>query len=104
MNPVYTVDDLDREVAKKELELLEKFEQVLKSYARIWRSAAEREAAKEEETTYKFEEGLYAGMSIAFNGCAEIEDNWKAWRGKKWRQEFLERKAVGYKMPLLLAD
>ena len=92
MNPVYTADDLDREVAKKELELLEKFEQVLKSYARIWRSAAEREAAKEEETTSKFAEGLYAGMSIAFNGCAEkLEDELESVeRKKKWAQEFLE--------------
>ena len=91
MNPVYTADDLDREVAKKELELLEKFEQVLKSYARIWRSAAEREAAKEKEATYKFEEGLYAGMSIAFNGCAEkLRTNWKRGR-KKWAQEFWKR-------------
>jgi hypothetical protein len=98
MNPVYTADDLDREVAKKELELLEKFEQVLKSYAQIWRRAAEREAAKEKEATYKFEEGLYAGMSIVYNGCAEqLEDEIEG-VGRKimWAQEFLEEvKAVG---------
>ena len=98
MNPVYTADDLDREVAKKELELLEKFEQVLKSYARIWRSAAEREAAKEKEATYKFEEGLYAGMSIVYNGCAEqLEDEIEG-VGRKimWAQEILkEVEAVG---------
>ena len=98
MNPVYTADDLDREVAKKELELLEKFEQVLKSYARIWRSAAEREAAKEKEATYKFEEGLCAGMSIVYNGCAEqLEDEIEG-VGRKimWAQEILkEVEAVG---------
>lgn len=98
MNPVYTADDLDREVAKKELELLEKFEQVLKSYAQIWRRAAEREAAKEKEATYKFEEGLYAGMSIVYNGCAEqLEDEIEG-VGRKimWAQEILkEVEAVG---------
>ena len=98
MNPVYTLDDLDREVAKKELELLKKFEQFLKSYAQIWRRAAEREAAKEKEATYKFEEGLCAGMSIVYNGCAEqLEDEIEG-EGRKimWAQEILkEVEAVG---------
>jgi len=92
MNPVYTLDDLDREVAKREIELLEKSRRFLKGYAETWRRSAERETEEEKEASSPFQEGLCAGMEIVFKGCAEkLEYELESVeKSIKWAQEFLE--------------
>ena len=92
MNLVYTVDDLEREVAQAELELLERFERFLKGYAETWRRFAKRELTEEKEASSQFQVGLCAGIGICYKGCAKkLEDELKSVERKiEQKREFLE--------------
>ena len=82
MNPVYTADDLDRKWRKR-LELLEKFSRSLKAM-REYGAVLRNRRLRRKEDNFKFAEALYAGMSIAFNGCAEkLEDELESVEGKE---------------------